>query len=85
MNVDEDLVVIPLPTTGNAITYGVARLVVENDRPFAEAVTEIPRTRFAPPRRIALSPQSLTRLRAGAPGRPALYLYEGMILPPPTQ
>ena len=37
---------------------------------------------FAPPRKISLSPYSLTRLRPGSHGRPSLYLYEGMILPP---
>ena len=61
-----------------------ARLVFEEGRPFAEAIVEIPGTRFAPPRRISLSVQSLTRLRSGSPARPDLYLYEGMILPGPT-
>lgn len=78
---DDAMVVIPLPTADNRITYATARLVMENDRPFAEAVAAIPDTVFAPPRRISLSAYSLTRLRAGSPGRPALYLYEGMILP----
>jgi hypothetical protein len=80
----ESVVIIPLPTTDNAVTYGTARLVFEDGRAFAEAVAEIPGTRFAPPKRISLSTQSLTRLRAGSSARPDLYLYEGMILPGPT-
>jgi len=48
---------------------------------FAEAMA-VPDTVFAPPRRIALSPYSVARIKAGAPGRPELYLCEGMILPP---
>jgi hypothetical protein len=80
----DPVVIIPLPTTDNAVTYGTARLVFEDGRAFAEAVTEIPGTRFAPPRRISLSTQSLTRIRAGGPARPDLYLYEGMIMPGPT-
>jgi hypothetical protein len=81
---DEDLVVIPLPTTKGTVTYAVARLVSEADRAFAEAIATVPDTSFAPPRRIALSPYSLARLRDGAPPhRPNLYLYEGMIMPPP--
>jgi hypothetical protein len=79
----EDLVVIPLPTNGGGITYAVARLVTEGDRAFAEAIVAIPETVFAPPRRIALSPYSLARVRSGSPHRPDLYFYEGMILPPP--
>ena len=80
---DEDLVVIPLPTNSGAVTYAVARLVSEGDRAFAEAIVAIPDTVFAPPRRISLSPHSLTRVRPGSAHRPNLYLYEGMILPPP--
>ena len=80
---DEDLVVVPLPTKTGSVTYAVARLVSADDGVFAEAVTAIPDTVFAPPRRIALSPHSLARLRAGSSQRPSLYLYEGMILPPP--
>ncbi|MBV8798301.1 MAG: hypothetical protein JOY77_05810 [Alphaproteobacteria bacterium] len=80
---DEDLVVIPLPTHTGGVTYAVARLVSEGGRPFAEAIVAVPDTVFAPPRRISLSPYSLTRIRAGGPQRPDLYLYEGMILPPP--
>lgn len=80
---DDDLVVIPLPTGNGSITYAVARLVSEDDHVFAESIVAIPDTVFAPPRRIALSPHSLARLRAGATHRPSLYLYEGMILPPP--
>jgi hypothetical protein len=80
---EDELVVIPLPTLDNRITFATARLIEENGRPFAEAIGAIPDTVFAPPRKISLSPHSLTRLRAGAPGRPALYLYEGMILQPP--
>ncbi|HEY8696489.1 MAG TPA: hypothetical protein VIM02_02640 [Rhizomicrobium sp.] len=80
---EDDLVVIPLPTLDNRITYATARLIEENGRPFAEAIVAIPNTIFAPPRKISLSPHSLVRLRAGSPGRPSLYLYEGMILPPP--
>jgi hypothetical protein len=80
---DEDLVVIPLPTNNGAVTYAVARLVSEGDRAFAEAVVAVPDTVFAPPRRIALSPHSLARIRSGSDHRPNLYLYEGMIMPPP--
>ncbi len=82
---DEDLVVIPLPTSAGGVTYAVARLISEGDRVFAEAIAAIPETAFTPPRRIALSPHSLTRLRAGAPpSRPSLYVYDGMILPAPN-
>jgi hypothetical protein len=81
---DEDLVVIPLPTSTGGVTYAVARLVSERDRVFAEAITAIPDTIFAPPRRIALSSNSLTRLRPGSPQRPSLYVYDGMIMPPPN-
>jgi hypothetical protein len=77
----EPLVVIPLPLAEGGVTFAVARLVGEDERPFAEAIAAIPGTVFAPPRRISLSPRSLTRIRAGAAGRPDLYLYEGMILP----
>ena len=80
---DKDLVVIPLPTKDGGITYAVARLVSEGEQVFAEAIVAIPDTVFAPPRRIALSPHSLARLRPGSSHRPTLYLYEGMILPPP--
>ena len=80
---DEDLVVIPLPTNKGAVTFAVARLVSEGDRAFAEAIVAIPDTIFAPPRRIALSPRTLSRIRPGSPLRPNLYLYEGMIIPPP--
>ena len=82
---DEDLVVIPLPTSTGGVTYAVARLVSEDGRTFAEAIAAIPDTIFAPPRRIALSAQSLARIRPGnPPHRPNLYFYEGMILPPPN-
>ena len=80
---EEAVVIIPLPTIDNAVTYAAARLIYENERPFAEAVAAIPRTVFAPPRKISLSPYSLTRLRPGSAARPTLYLYEGMILPAP--
>ena len=80
---DEDLVVIPLPTIKGAVTFAVARLVSEGDRAFAEAIVAVPDTIFAPPRRIALSPHSLARIRPGSAFRPNLYLYEGMIMPPP--
>ena len=81
---DEDLVVIPLPTVSGGVTYAVARLVEEGGRPFAEAITPVPDTSFAPPRRISLSRYSLGQLRAGSPPhKPNLYLYEGMILSPP--
>lgn len=80
---DDDLVVIPLPTDKGAVTYAVARLVSEGEHAFAEAIVAIPDTVFAPPRRIALSRYSLSRIRPGTPGRPNLYLYEGMILSPP--
>jgi hypothetical protein len=80
---DEDLVVIPLPLSGGGVTYAVARLVEDGGRPFAEAIVAIPDTRFAPPKRVALSAYSLTRVRTGAAGRPELYLYKGMILAGP--
>jgi hypothetical protein len=79
----EDLVVIPLPTNGGTVTYAVARLVSEGGHAFAEAIVAIPDTIFAPRRRIALSSHSLAQLRPGSSHRPTLYLYEGMILPPP--
>jgi glycine cleavage system regulatory protein len=80
---DEYLVVIPLPTSGGGVTYAVARLVSEGGQAFAEAIAAIPDTVFAPPRRVALSAHSLTRIRPGLPPhRPNLYLYEGMIMPP---
>jgi hypothetical protein len=81
---DEDLVVIPLPTNTGAVTWAVARLVSDAGQPFAEAIVAVPDTSFAPPRRIALSRYSLAQLRPGSPPhRPNLYIYEGMILPPP--
>ena len=80
---EEDLVVIPLPTASGGVTYAVARLVGEGSRAFAEAIVAVPDTTFAPPRRIALSTYSLARIRDGASHRPTLYLYEGMVLPPP--
>lgn len=80
---EEDLVVIPLPTHGGAVTYAVARLIGEKGQAFAEAIVAIPDTVFAPPRRIALSPYSLAKIKSGAFRRPNLYFYEGMILPPP--
>lgn len=83
MSNEDDLVVIPLPTKSGAVTYTVARLVSIDGKPFAEAIVAAPDTNFAPPRRIALSAYSLARIRDGAPRRPDLYLYEGMILPPP--
>jgi len=79
----EDLVVIPLPTSRGTVTYAVARLVSEGDGVFAEAMAAVPDTVFAPPRRIALSRHSIARIRPGSSHRPDLYLYEGMILPPP--
>ncbi len=81
---DEDLVVIRLPTLDSGVTYATARLTEENGRPFAEAIVAIPNTRFAPPKKVSLSPHSLTRIRPGSSGRPSLYLYEGIILPPPV-
>lgn len=80
---NEDQVVIPLPTTSGGITYAVARLVREGENAFAEAIAPVPDTTFAPPRRIALSRYSLANIRPGAAMRPNLYLYEGMIMPPP--
>lgn len=80
---EEDLVVIPLPTHGGAVTYAVARLISENGQAFAEAIAAIPDTVFVPPRRIALSTYSLAQLKPGSSHRPNLYFYEGMILPPP--
>lgn len=79
----EDLVVIPLPTETGGVTYAVARLISVEGEPFAEALHAIPGTIFAPPRRIALSRYGLMRVRPGNAERPDLYLYEGMILPPP--
>ncbi len=78
---DEDLIVIPLPTSEGGITYGVARLVLDGEQAFAEAIVAIPRTAFSPPGRIALSRYGIARFRPGSAGRPDLYLYEGMILP----
>jgi hypothetical protein len=79
---DEDLVVIPLPLSEGGVTYAVARLVSEGEEPYAEAMFAIPGTSFAPPRRIKLSRYSLAKIRSGTIGRPDLYFYEGMILPP---
>ena len=78
---DETLVVIPLPLEAGGLTYAVARLVVEDEAPFAEAIIAIPGTAFAPPGRISLSRYSLARIRPGSAARPDLYLYEGMIMP----
>ena len=83
MGNEDDLVVIPLPMEDGRITYTVARLVEDGGRALAEAIVAIPGTAFAPPKRIALSRYSLARIRPGAALRPDLYLYEGMILPPP--
>jgi hypothetical protein len=82
---DEDQVVIPLPTLDGGVTYAVAKLISEGDRAFAEAVVAVPDTAFAPPRRIALSKYSLAQIRPGSSQRPNLYLYEGMIMPPPAR
>lgn len=82
---NETLVVIPLPLNEGALTYAVARLVVEDEQPFAEAIVAIPGTTFAPPKRISLSRYSLARIRPGANNRPELYLYEGMVMPPPKR
>ncbi len=79
---DDALVVIPLPTEDNRITYGVARLIFDGEKRYAEAIAPVPGTAFEPPNRIALSRYSLARVRPGAIGRPDLYVYEGMILPP---
>ncbi|NWG53149.1 MAG: hypothetical protein HXY28_05470 [Hydrogenophilaceae bacterium] len=79
----EPLVAIPLPLEGGGVTYAVARLIDTEDGPVAEAIVAIPGTTFAPPRRIALSRYSLSLARPGAALRPDLYVYEGMILPPP--
>lgn len=80
---DEALVVIPLPMKDGKLTYAVARLLFENEKPFAEAMFEVPGTGFAPPHRISLTRYGLARIRPGTMGRPDLYFYEGMILPPP--
>jgi hypothetical protein len=80
---ENELVIIPLPTLDNRVIYAMARLTDENGRPFAEAIAATPNTMFSPRRKISLSPHGLTRLRPGSPNRPSLYLYEGMILPPP--
>ena len=79
---DEALVVIPLPMQEGGLTYAVARLIYEGDEAFAEAIVAIPGTIFAPPRKISLSRYSLARIRPGSAGRPDLYFYEGMFLPP---
>lgn len=79
---DEALVVIPLPTDEGKVTYAVARLISEGEERFAEAIFAIPGTPLVPERRVRLSRYSLARIRAGSIGRPDLYLYEGMILPP---
>lgn len=81
---NQDLVVIPLPAEAGSVTYAVARLVTVEGEPFAEAIAPVPETIFAPPRRIALSRYSFARSRPGNMERPDLYLYEGMILPPPA-
>ncbi len=73
----------PAPVGGGGVTYAVARLIAEGEQAFAEAIIAIPGTTFAPPGRISLSRYSLARIRSGAALRPDLYLYEGMILPPP--
>lgn len=83
--VEEDLVVIPLPVEAGGVTYSVARLVVEDEVPFAEIIVAMPGTSVQPPRRIMLSRYSLARIRPGSPGRPDLYFYEGMIMPPPPR
>ena len=83
MPLDEALIVIPLPLDDGKLTYAVARLVFEGEQPFAEAMVAIAGTRFAPPKRISLSRYSLSRIRPGNIHRPDLYLYDGMILPPP--
>lgn len=79
---DAALVVIPLPLDGGGVTYAVARLSEAQGEPVAEAITTVPGSTFAPPKRIALSRYSLGRIREGTAGRPELYFYEGMILPP---
>jgi hypothetical protein len=81
---DQDLVVIPLPLDEGGVTYAVARLVEDGGKPFAEGIVAVPGTALVPGKRIALSSYSLSRIRPGAlEGRPDLYFYEGMILPPP--
>ncbi|MGH6909988.1 MAG: hypothetical protein ACREE0_08335 [Phenylobacterium sp.] len=82
---DEGLVVIPLPLIDGGVTFAVARLVVEDEQPFAQAIVAIPGTTFEPPKRISLSRYSLARIRPGAINRPDLYLYEGMIMPAPNR
>lgn len=83
MSEETMMVVIPLPLEqGSGVTYGLARLVEVDGEPFAEATMAVPNTIFAPPRRIRLSRYGLTRVRPGTVGRPELYVYEGMILPP---
>ena len=79
----DDMVVIPLPVETGGVTFAVARLISIEGEPFAEAIYPIPGTVFAPPRRLALSRYGLARIRPGNATRPDLYLYEGMILPPP--
>jgi hypothetical protein len=80
---DEMLVVIPLPLESGRITYVVARLLEEGGETFAEAIAPVPGSSFAPPQRTTLSRYSLGRIREATGGRPALYFYEGMILPAP--
>lgn len=81
---DTDIVIVPVPTAGGAVTWAAARLVLAEGAPFAEAITATPDATFAPPQRIALSSESLTRLRPGRPGRAGLYFYEGMVMPAPA-
>jgi hypothetical protein len=79
---DEDLVVIPLPTTRRRDLR--RRPAGQEDTRAFEAIVAVPDTSFAPPRRSALSSYSLAQLRPGSPQRPNLYLYEGMIMPAPN-
>jgi hypothetical protein len=80
---DEDLIVIPLPLSGGGITYGVARLVLDGERPFAEAIVAIPGTRVRP---AGPDPAVAPRHRegpAGIGGAPGPLRLRRMILPPP--
>jgi hypothetical protein len=79
---EEALVVLPVPTDAGGVTYAVARLVEEGEGRFADPIVAIPGTPALPGRRIRLSRHSLARIRPGTIGRPDLWLYEGMILPP---
>jgi len=59
--------------------------VYEGDGVFAEAIMPVPDTSFVPPCRISLSRYCLGQIRSRSAYRPGLYLYEGIIMPPPPE